>query len=337
MTTAPALDPRTAPPLRWGVLGPGGIAHTFAKAVLGHTQGTVVAVGSRSAERAQAFADAYDVPAVHGSYEALVADPQVEAVYVASPHSEHRAHALLAIAAGKHVLVEKAFTRNAAEAQEVLDAARAAGVFLMEAMWTRHLPHVLELRAALEAGEIGEVVGLIADHGQPFADKPADHRLMNPELAGGALLDLGVYPVSFAHDLFGVPDRVQALGSLTPTGVDGQISIALGFGETVQASLHTTLWSATRNAAMVLGTEGRIEVPSWFYTPTSFTVVRNDGTRREFDGSAEGGFQFQAAEVARRVAEGATESPRMTHQGTLDVMRTMDEIRRQVGVAYPGE
>ncbi|GGC04466.1 Gfo/Idh/MocA family protein [Cellulomonas carbonis] len=335
MTTAE--DPRTAPTLRWGVLAPGGIAHTFAKAVLGHTEGRIVAVGSRSLDRAEQFAREYDVPTAHGTYEDLVADPDVEAVYVASPHSEHRDHALLAIAAGKHVLVEKSFTRNAAEAQEVVDAARAAGVFCMEAMWTRFLPHVVELRAALERGEIGEVVSVLADHGQAFGHLPSTHRLHDPRLAGGALLDLGVYPVSFAHHLLGAPDRVQALGSLTPTGVDGQISIALGYGERVQASLHTTLWSRTATTAVIGGTEGRIEVASDFYRPTTFTVVRADGERRTVEGLVDGGFQYQAAEVARRVAEGATESPLMTWDMTLDVMRTMDEVRRQVGVAYPGE
>lgn len=332
-----ALDPRTAPTLRWGVLGPGGIAHTFARAVTEHTAAEVVAVGSRSRERAEQFAVEYDIPSVHQGYEALVADPSVEAVYVASPHSEHRDHALLAIAAGKHVLVEKSFARNAAEAQEVVDAARAAGVFCMEAMWTRFLPHVVALRSVVERGEIGELVGVIADHGQAFGHMPPTHRLHNPDLAGGALLDLGVYPVSFAHDLLGVPERIQALGSKTPTGVDGQISIALGYGERVQASLHTTLWSKTATTAVVAGTEGRIEVDGSFYTPTSFRVIRNDGTWWAFDRDVEGGFQYQAAEVARRIAEGATESQVISLDDTLAVMRTMDEIRRQVGVAYPGE
>lgn len=333
----PAEDPRSAPSLRWGILGPGGIAATFAEAVNKHTQAELVAVGSRSKDRAEQFASRHGIGTVHEGYEALVADPQVEAVYVASPHSEHRAHALLAIAAGKHVLVEKSFTRNAAEAQEVVDAARAAGVFVMEAMWTRFLPHVLALRAVLERGEIGEVVAVIADHGQAFGSWPVSHRLHNPELAGGALLDLGVYPVSFAHDLLGVPDTVRALGSLTPAGVDGQISIALGYGERVQASLHTTLWSRTPTTAVIGGTEGRIEVADAFYRPTTFRVVRNDGTETTFDGTVDGGFQFQAAEVARGVAEGRTESPRITLENTLEVMRTMDEIRRQTGVVYPGE
>ncbi|MGB7981921.1 MAG: Gfo/Idh/MocA family oxidoreductase [Candidatus Nanopelagicales bacterium] len=333
----PPADPIDAPVLRWGVLGPGGIADVFADAVHRHTRSRVVAVGSRSADRAQQFATRHDVPSVHDSYAALVEDPSVQAVYVASPHSEHRAHARLAIAAGKHVLVEKAFTRNAAEAREVFDAAEAAGVFVMEAMWTRFLPHVAALHDVLARGEIGEVVGVSADHGQNMRALPDAHRLHNPALAGGALLDLGVYPISFAHDVLGAPDRIQALGSSTPTGVDGQVSIGLGFGAMAQASLHTTLWAKTPTVAVVFGSAGRIEIASEFYRPTTFEVVRDDGARWTFDGRVEGGFQYQAAEGARCVAAGLTQSPRMSWASTLEVMASMDEIRRQIGVSYPGE
>ncbi len=330
-------DPRTAPSIRWGVLGPGGIANTFARAVHGCTASRIVAVGSRDRGRAELYASRYEIPTVHVGYEALVADPGVDAVYVASPHSSHREHALLAIAAGKHVLVEKPFTRNEAEAREVLDAAKSAGVFVMEAMWTRFLPHVAALRSVLERGEIGEVVTLIADHGQAFNHLPDTHRIHNPGLAGGALLDLGVYPVSFAHDLLGVPDSVSATGVLTPTGVDGQDSITLGYGGRTQALLSTTVWSRTATTAVISGTEGRIEVAGPFYRPTTFRVLRDGGARWAFEHPVDGGFQYQAAEVARRVSEGATESPRLTGQDTLQVMATMDEVRRQVGVTYPGE
>ena len=334
---AEPAEPRTAPALRWGVLAPGGIARTFAAAVAGHTASRVVAVGSRSLDRAERFASEFGVPTAYGDYQALVEDPHVEAVYVASPHSEHHEHVLLAIAAGKHVLVEKAFALNAAQASEMVEAARDAGTFLMEAMWTRHLPHVAALHDLLARGEIGEVVSVIADHGQNMNHLPASHRLHNPELAGGALLDLGVYPVSFAHDLLGVPDRVHATGSLTSTGVDGQLSISLGFGERAQASLHTTLWAKTATTAVIAGTLGRVEVAGDFYGPSSFTVLPLDGDPWTFERPVDGGFQYELAEVARCVAAGATQSERMTWQDTLDVMRTMDEIRRQVGVRYPDE
>ena len=336
MTEVP--DPRSAPALRWGILGPGGIAGAFAWAVGESTASQVVAVGSRSADRAATFAQRYGVPSAHGSYEALVADPNVQAVYVATPHSEHAEHALLAIAAGKHVLIEKALTRTAGEAQQVFDAAAAQGVFAMEAMWTRFLPHIAELREVLARGEIGEIVGVFADHGQDMRHLPPSHRLHNPELAGGALLDLGVYPVSFAMDLLGTPDRIAAFGSLTETGVDGQVAIALGFGERAQASLHTTLWARTPTTATVFGTAGRIEVARHFYRPTTFDVVDPDDHRRTYGGQpVAGGLQYEAAEVARCVAEGRQQSERMSWDGSLAVMRTLDELRRQVGVTYPGE
>lgn len=329
-------DPRTAPPIRWGVLGAGRIAGSFADAVTRHTRAQLVAVGSRNRDRAERFATAHGIPTTHLGYGPLVEDPQVDAIYVATPHSEHIEHALLAIAAGKHVLVEKAFTRNAAEAEQVFAAAREAGVFVMEAMWTRFLPHVAALHQVIDAGEIGDVVNVSADHGQLMGFDPAS-RLFAPELAGGALLDLGVYPVSFAHDLLGVPDAVSAVGRLTETGVDGQVSIVLSYGERAQATLSTTLWARTPTAAHISGTEGYIEVAGPFYGPSSFRVTRLDGRVWTFDQPSAQGLQYEAAEVARRIEAGETQSPRMTWQGTLEVLRTLDEVRRQIGVAYPGE
>lgn len=329
-------DPRTAPPIRWGILGAGNIASTFAHSVREFTRAQLVAVGSRHRDRAERFATAHGIPTTHLGYRQLVEDPQVDVVYVATPHSEHKEHALLAIAAGKHVLVEKAFTRNAAEAEEVFAAARAAGVFVMEAMWTRFLPHVAALHQVIDNGEIGEVVAIRADHGQYFAYDPAS-RLYAPELAGGALLDLGVYPVAWAHDFLGVPTGVHAFGQKTQTGVDGQVSMVLEYGEQVQATLHTTLWSKTPTTSSISGTEGYVRVAGSFYGPTSFRVARRDGRQWTFEQPFARGLQYEAAEVARRIADGDTESPRLTWQHTLDVMRTMDEVRRQVGVAYPGE
>lgn len=329
-------DPRTAPSIRWGILGAGGIAAAFAEAVRSSTRAPIVAVGSRDRTRSERFATAHGIPTTHVGYRDLVEDPQVDAVYVATPHSEHREHALLAIAAGKHVLVEKAFTRNAAEAEEVFAAARAAGVFVMEAMWTRFLPHVAAVHQVIDSGEIGEVVAVHADHGQYFPFDPA-HRLYDPALAGGALLDLGVYPVAFAQDFLGVPTQVRAVGALTETGVDGQLAIVLSYGDRTQAALTTTLWAKTPTTAAISGTEGSITIEGSFYAPTSFRVSRRDGRSWTFDQPVQHGLQYEAAEVARRVAEGATESPRMTWADTLGVLRTMDEVRAQVGVVYPGE
>jgi predicted dehydrogenase len=312
------------------------MADQFTNGVRDLTQGSVVAVSSRSADRAKAFAASHGVPTSYSSVADLVGDPEVDVVHVASPHSEHREHALAAIAAGKHVLVEKAFCRNQGEAREVIDAARAAGVFCMEAMWTRFLPHVVDIKRTIANGDIGEIVSFEADHGQWFPFDPTS-RLYDPGLAGGALLDLGVYPISFSHDLLGVPETITAVGQMTETNVDGQVSIVLGYGTRAQATLYTTLWAATPCTAVISGTEGRIEIEGRFYSPTSYRVTRRDGMVWTSDAHVPNGYAYEAAEVARRVAAGETESPAMTMGQTLDVMRTMDEVRKQIGLTYPGE
>jgi predicted dehydrogenase len=329
-------DPRSAPPLRWGILGPGRIAHRFVREALHHTAQLVTAVGSRSAGRAGAFAHEFGIESAHGDYESLVADPDVDVVYIATPHSQHLENALLAIAAGKHVLVEKPLTRNANEARELIAAARAAGLFLMEAMWTNFLPHIIELKSVLDRGEIGDVVGLAADHGQMLNFGPA-HRLMNPDLAGGAILDLGVYPISFAHLVLGQPEAITAVGELTETAVDGHASITLSYGSGSYALLDTTLWAATPCLAWIAGDQGRVVVERQFYQPTQFHISRLDGTTWSFDGRVAGGFQFQIAEVARRIAVGEAQSPLRTWHATLEVMEIMDTARGQLGVVYPGE
>ncbi|MPV37570.1 Gfo/Idh/MocA family protein [Georgenia subflava] len=342
--TTPTLpvppDPHDAPPLRWGILGAGGIANRFAREVPERSAQQVVAVGSRSLDRAAAFAATHGIGSVHGGYAELVADPQVDAVYVATPHSLHHEHALLALEAGKHVLVEKAFTRNAAEAREVLAAAEARGLFAMEAMWSRFLPHLVALRAVVASGSLGEILSVHADHGQRL-DKV--ERLLAPELAGGALLDLGVYPVSFVHSLLGAPAGVHAAGVLTDRGVDAHEAITLtytGEHERVVAVCTANMWARSASSASVVGTAGRIDVAGAFFVPNSFVVTPYDGERwmwprpGDVDG---GGFQHQAAEVARCVAAGELQSETMPWQATIEVMETMDEVRRQLGVAYPGE
>lgn len=333
------LSPTQAPPLCWGIMAPGWIAGKFATAVRELTRGSVVAVGSRSADRAEAFAEVHGIPHVHEGYAALAADEDVQAVYVASPHSQHRDQALTAIRAGKHVMVEKAFARNRGEVEEILTAASQADVTVMEAMWTRHLPHIAWVRERIAAGAIGDIVAVSADHGQAL-DLPADHRLKDPALAGGALLDLGVYPVAFIIDLLGAPLHVQAAGHLTGTGVDGHMALTLTYPGRVLARADTTLWTKTPTVAAISGTEGSLEIDGDFYQPSVARLRRADDERtvvEEFDGRVPNGFQFQIAEMARLVADGRRESPRITWESTRQIMAVMDEARRQVGVVYPGE
>lgn len=334
------LDPMEAPGLRWGILGAGYIARTLSKAVTERTTSEVVAVGSRGVDKAQEFITenlgAQSNAVAYGSYEELVSAPDIDVVYIATPHSHHKAHALLAINAGKNVLVEKSFARNAQEAQEVLDAAKDRGVFVMEAMWTRFLPHIAAVRDHIASGEIGTVTSVIAEHGYLFPYDPQS-RIHNRELAGGALLDLGVYPISFAHDLLGNPQRIMACGSLTPDGVDGQVSIVLGYENSSQAHLHTTITGSTGNTASVVGTLGRIDLPPGFFGPSSFTLHKYTGETFEYLQDDIQGFEFQVAEVSRRIHEGQQESARLPWQDTLEVMEIMDQVRQQIGLAYPGE
>jgi predicted dehydrogenase len=312
--------------LRWGVIGTGGIAAAFTEDLDLTDSGEVVAVGSRTAAAADRFGDELGVPRRHDSYAALVADPDVDAVYVATPHPMHHPAALLALRAGKPTLVEKPFTLTAAQARELVETARAGGVFLMEAMWTRFLPHVQAIRELLGAGALGRLVTVIADHGQWFAED-ARHRLFAPELGGGALLDLGIYPVSFASLVLGTPDRVVALADRAFTGVDAQTSVVLGHPGGAHAVITCTLAAKTPTTATIAGTDGRIEIEHRFYGPAAFTVYPRGGEPRRHEFPHEGrGLRHQADEVARCVAAGQTESPLLPLAETVSIMQTMDAI-----------
>ena len=334
-------DPMEAPPLRWGVLGTGWIAGRFVEALHAHTRQRVVVVGSRTPAKGAEFAAEHGIERSVVGYEAVAA-ADLDVVYVATPHSEHRDNALLAIAAGKHVLIEKAFTRNLAEATEVVEAARAAGVVAMEAMWTRFLPHMDVVRQVLADGLLGEIETVFADHGQWFPRDP-DFRLFDPGKAGGAMLDLGVYPVSFAHFALGTPGAALATGTKAFTGVDRQISAVLtGFAAhpTAHGIISTTLAAATPTGAFIAGDEARLEIPGPFYGPQRITVRRRDGEAATSDEPSikeHEGLCYQAAHLATLVSEGRRESDLLPLDETLAVMATMDELRRQVGVALPGE
>lgn len=323
--------------LRWGILGTGGIAELMT-ADLAVNGSPVVAVGSRSQGKADDFAARFGIARAHGSYESLVADPDVDVIYVATPHPSHAGDTMLALAAGKHVLVEKAFTINAAEARSVAALASETGAVVIEAMWTRWLPHMVRLRELIAAGDLGDVRTVIADHNQSLSQDPA-HRIQNPDLGGGALLDLGIYPVSFAWDVLGAPTSVAAISSPTATGVDRQTAILFGYAGGQQAVLHTASDTLGPNTAAVIGTGGRVEMDSVWYTPTVMRVYDAAGTLvEEFDGRTEGrGMQFQAAEFERVVASGATESEILPLAQSVAIMATLDDIRAQIGLRYPSE
>jgi predicted dehydrogenase len=313
-------------PVRWGFIGTGRIAQTFARDLALIDEGVVAAVGSRHLESANAFGDEFGVARRYDSYEALVADPEIDAVYVGTPHPMHYANASLALAHGKPVLVEKAFTMNAAQARDLVAMARTKKLFLMEAMWTRFLPHIVALRDLVDRGVLGELVMVEADHGKWFAPDPAS-RLFAPELGGGALLDLGVYPISFASMLLGTPSRMVTMVDPAFTGVDGQASMIFGYDSGAQALLTCTSTARSATRACVTGTEARIEIDADFYAPTSFRLITRAGdvTSYQYD-VAPRGLRYQAIEVARCLSEGLLESPAMPLDETISVMQTLDEV-----------
>jgi predicted dehydrogenase len=313
-------------PIRWGVIGTGLIARTFAKDLAFIDDGVVAAVGSRSASSGEAFGDEFDVPRRYDSYEALVADDGIDAVYVATPHPMHFANASQALEHGKPVLVEKAFTMNGREARDLVALARSKSLFLMEAMWTRFLPHVVAIREIVARGDLGELVTFEADHGKWFELDPR-FRLFAPELGGGAVLDLGVYPISFASMLLGPPERIAALIEPAFTGVDGQTSMVFGYPSGAQSILSCTSLARTATRACVSGTRARIEIDGDFYAPTSFTVITKEGERERFSFDTRGrGLHYEAQEVARCLREGLLESDVMPLDESISIMETIDAV-----------
>ena len=323
-------------PVRWGIVGPGGIAAAVVPDFACVAGARPVAVASRSAERAAAFAAAHGIDRAYGSYRGIVDDPDVDVLYVATPHPQHHAIALAALRAGKAVLVEKAFTATVAGAREVVDAARHAGVFAMEAMWTRFQPAVVRLRELLAAGVVGEVTGVQANLGGVREYDPAS-RFYDPALGGGALLDLGVYAVSFAQMVLGTPHTVTAHGVRTPSGVDAETALLLGYADGRTATLTTSLRTPLPGQARVFGTGGWIELlpPPGFFRPTSLVLHRPGAAPDEITAPALGaGFAHELAEVTECVRAGRTESAVMPLDDTLAVQGVLEEAARQLGVRF---
>lgn len=323
--------------LRWGILGTGGIANAFAKDLVA-TGHSVTAVGSRTLESSRAFASTYGIGEAFGSYEELVAYEGIDAVYVSTPHPFHATNARLVLEAGKHALVEKPFTLNASEARDVVELAERRGLVVLEAMWTRWLPHMVRLREIIRAGAIGEVSTLIADHTKRLPDDPK-HRINAPELGGGALLDLGIYPISFAWDLFGQPSLIRANATFTSTGVDQSSTVILSYDGGRSAVTHSASNVHGSNTAVVMGSKGRIEIDPVWYTATSFTVLGNDGRVSErFERPlTTRGMEYQVMELESLVAQGKTSGTILPVQDTVKIMECLDEVRRQIGLKYPGE
>jgi predicted dehydrogenase len=312
---------------RWGILGTGGIARTFTEDLILLDDHVVAAVGSRAIASARTFADTYGVERAYGSYEALAADDTVDVIYVATPHSGHYAATRLCLLAGRAVLVEKPFTVTAGEAQELFALAAQRRVFTMEAMWTRFNPLIRQINELVTEAAIGRIIRVQADFTTAPAYEPA-HRLWNPDLAGGALLDLGVYPISFGSMLLGTPELIRALATAAPTGVDANTAVIARYPGGALGLYQCGLWAQAPATATITGTGGYITVDPPFYRPESFTVHPHGTNPQSHSIALDGhGYTYQAAEVARCLAAGLTESPLMPWAETLAIMQTLDSVR----------
>jgi len=324
--------------ISWGILATGNITHKMVAGLKVLPDAEVIAVGSRSVESANAFADKYDIPHRHSTYEALCADPEVDVIYVAPPHSGHRDCTIMALNGGKAVLCEKPFAINRAQAVEMAAVAREKKLFLMEAMWTRFLPTVVQARQWIKEGRIGTPQMVYADFGFR-TEYEEESRLFDPAFGGGGLLDVGIYPVSFAAMVFGaVPNRIAAMAEIGPTGVDDMNGAVLGFPGGGLALVSSAVRAETQQEARIIGTEGKIHLPSPFWSGTKVVLEVNGAEPETFDLPHEGnGYNCQAREVMDCMRAGKLESGVMPLDESIAIMGTLDEMRRQWGVKYPME
>jgi predicted dehydrogenase len=322
--------------IRWGVLGPGGIAVKFAESMKLVEGGRIVAVASRSRERAVQFGDQFEVEARYGDYESLAGDPNVDIVYVATPHAMHERDTLMMLGAGKHVLCEKPLALNAKQADRMVHEARASRLFLMEAIWSRFLPAYRVLTDLISSGEVGDVLLVESDFGFRLPVDPA-HRLYNLALGGGALLDLGIYPIQLCSLLLGKPVRVQADGIIGGTGVDEVVAAVLSFDGGRMGVIKAAIQVGLSCTARISGSVGAIALPAPMHCPRSVSVISNHGDR-EVDCSFPGnGLQFEIEEVHQCLREELTESQTMRLDDTVAFASTLDVVRSQIGLVYPGE
>ena len=324
-------------PIRWGILGTGNIARELTGSLKKMPDAEVVAVGSRSAAGANAFADAFAIRNRHASYEALAHDPEVDIVYVTTPHTLHAENTLLCLNAGKHVFCEKPFTLNASEAELVIRIARERGLFLMEAMCTRFMPIIQEARRLIEQGAIGKVMMAQGDFGLRIEADPS-HRLRDLALGGGALLDVGIYPISLASFFLGPIVDVAATAVLGATGVDEQTAVATRHEGGRVGMAYTTLHASTPMEAMVMGTTGRILFNDFAYKGDTLTLFTDGNEPRTICMPFEGnGYQFELQHAMDCLHEGKTESGIMPLDESLSIMCALDKVRGQIGLRYPGE
>jgi dihydrodiol dehydrogenase / D-xylose 1-dehydrogenase (NADP) len=323
--------------IRWGILSTGAIAHKFATGLGTLPDTQLLAVGSRTQQAAETFGNEFSIPRRYGSYQDLVNDPDIDAIYVSSPHPFHKEHTLLCLNAGKAVLCEKPFAMNTREAAEMIRVAGEKKIFLMEAMWTRYLPHMVKVREIIASGAIGEVRMLEADLGFRAELNPQG-RLFNPDLGGGALLDVGIYPISLAFMLFGAPAEIKSFANMGTTGIDEEAAILFRHKKGQLALLSTAVRLDTPFEAFILGTKGRIQMHRAWWAPSHFTVFAQGQEPKYIEVDCPlNGYNYEALEVNACLREGKLESSIMPLDETLEIIKTLDAIRSEWGLTYPME
>jgi predicted dehydrogenase len=321
----------------WGILGPGGIAKKFADDLSFLPNAKVHSVASRSLERAKSFGENYGAKYCYGSYQELVNCPDLDVIYIATPHSEHYENTLMCLNAGIPVLCEKAFAINAIQLKEMVELAQTKKVFLQEAIWTRFHPSIAKVLELIENQEIGEIVHIAADFGF-LAKMDLEARWFNAELTGGSLLDIGIYPLFISKLLLGIPNQVKALATIAPTGVDASTSIALQFNNGATASLFSTFYANTDTTCTIYGTKGKIFIHGRFHETKGVTITKTDQEPQYFECERLGhGYSYEAEDVQRCLAAGLTENNKLPLQFSMELIQLMDEIRAQIGLKYPNE
>lgn len=324
--------------IRWGILGCGKIARKFADDLKLIKDAELVAIGAREQVTADTFAKDFPVRYTHSSYESLVQNPEVDVIYIATPHAFHHEHALLCLKYKKAVLCEKAFAMNLRQAKEMTDFAKVQRVFIMEAFWTKFLPHYQLVKQLIANGKVGTINYIRGEFG--FIPKaPVASRLFDPQLGGGSLYDIGVYPVFLAIDILGRPDTIDASMTRASTGIDEQCAIRFNYKDGAIAQLFSSLSANLGGGADIAGDKGRIHFVNQFHKPLTTLEFYSDTVDNKeiipFDKGEGYGYEYEARHVTACLQKGLTESPVLTHAQTLLLMETLDRIREKAGINYP--
>lgn len=325
-------------PIRWGILACGKIAEKFADDLVAHVpDGIVYAVASRDLMKAQIFGQKYGATKIFNSYQELVDCPEVDVIYIASPHALHYEHTLLCLEAGKAVLCEKAFAINTTMVQEMIAKSKEKNLFLMEAIWTRFHPSIAQTLEIIQSGQIGDIVHIVADFGfKAVYDEEA--RLFNPSLTGGALYDIGIYPLFISKLILGNPKEIKAVATFAPTGVDSNTSISLNYENGATASLFSTLNAQTDTTCTIYGSKGKIFLHGRFHETKGLTLEIEGQEAQFFETERLGnGYSYEAQEVQNCLKSGKIESDKLPLQFSLELMELLCEIRQQIGLVYPQE